>query len=122
MSQPESRLSRRIMDRLRAMGIFAFKVHGGPTMMAGLPDIIACVPVEIRTFDDFEAGDPPSVMGLFVGLETKMPDGGDPSPRQQHVHTLIGDAHGQVFVVRSVDEAVAAVQSVGRAGPPNQPR
>lgn len=122
MSQPESRLSRQIMNRLRAMGIFAFKVHGGPTMMAGLPDIIACVPVEIRTFDDFEAGIDASRFGLFVGLETKMPDGGDASPIQQHVHMRIGDAHGQVFVVRSVDEAVAAVMSVGWVGPPNRPR
>jgi hypothetical protein len=113
MSQGESRLSRQIMDRLRAMGIFCFKVHGGPTMMAGLPDIIACVPARIYTFDDFEAGAAPSTVGLFVGFETKMPAGGDPTPIQQRVHGEIRQAHGRTFIVRSVQDAVDALDSMG---------
>jgi Holliday junction resolvase len=66
MSQAESNLSRKIMAALRAHGYFCFKVHGGPTMMAGLPDIIVCA------------------QGLFIGLETKMPQTRNeylPSPR-----------------------------------------
>lgn len=89
MSQPESRLSRKIMSALRAEGIFCFKVHGGPTMMAGLPDIIACV------------------NGRFVGLESKMPGEEDNvSVVQRHVHSLILKASGEVYVVTSVDQAL----------------
>ncbi len=105
MSQPESKLSRAIMNALRASGVFCFKIHGGPTMMAGLPDIIACVPVA-----------PPGsqeIVGVFVGFETKTPTGGDPSPIQRHVHEQIRETYGQVFVVRSVDDAVKALESVG---------
>lgn len=112
MSQSESRLSRAIMARLRAMGIFCFKVHGGPTMMAGLPDIIACVPV---VWDATTHGD--QMLGIFVGFETKTPTGGDPTPIQQHVHLKIGDAHGQVFVVRSVEDVVAALGTIGYVHP-----
>lgn len=64
MAQRESKLSRKIITAIEARGGFAFKVHGGPHMMAGLPDIIACVD------------------GRFYGFETKMPDGGNASPIQ----------------------------------------
>jgi hypothetical protein len=117
MAQAESRLSRDIMAVLRARGIFCFKVHGGPTMMAGLPDIVACVPVEVWTTEAYEAATPER-HGWFVGFETKTPTGGDPSAIQQHIHTKIGDAHGQVFVVRSVQDAVDAVETMsGVHGP-----
>lgn len=91
MTQKESKLSRKIMNELTKRGAFCFKVHGGPWMMAGLPDIIACVD------------------GRFIGLETKLPSGGDPSMIQAFVHTKIADAGGQVFVVRSVEQAVKLV-------------
>lgn len=110
-SQPESKLSREIMDALRARGIFCFKVHGGPTMMAGLPDIIACVPTLVGSHP---IGYPESgYVGRFIGFETKTPTGGDPSPVQKHVHGKITSACGQVFVPRSVEDAVAALIAVG---------
>lgn len=88
-SQRESKLSRKIMDELRAHGAFAFKVHGGPWMMAGLPDIIACVE------------------GRFVALETKNPgDKMQTSKIQLHVHRLIRKAGGTCAVVSSVREAM----------------
>lgn len=59
-------------------------------MMAGLPDIIACVE------------------GRFVGLETKLPDGGNATPVQKYIHGLIGRAGGKAVVVRSVGEALVA--------------
>lgn len=93
--QPESRLSRAILDHLAARGAFAFKVHGGPTMMAGLPDIVACVPVPIAGV---------GTVGLFVGLETKMP-GNVPSAIQNHRHDQIRDAGGGIVVPHSVTEA-----------------
>lgn len=88
MAQRESRLSRRIISELESRGIFAFKVHGGPHMMAGLPDIIVCLD------------------GKFFGLETKLPDGDDPSVIQHHVHNKIRKSKGEVFVVRSVVQAL----------------
>jgi hypothetical protein len=103
MSQPESKLSRDIMNALRARGVFCFKIHGGPTMMSGLPDIVACVPI---IQDDGFA------RGMFVGLETKMP-GNRPSVRQDVVHQQIRNAFGVVAVVRSVSDALQALESAG---------
>lgn len=94
MSQPESRLSRQIMDRLRLEGWFCFKVHGSETMMAGLPDIIVC------------AG------GLFIGLEVKMPGKRyNTSKIQKRVHENIRAAEGVAEVVCSPDEAVKIVRA-----------
>lgn len=78
------------MKALTKHNVFCFKVHGGPFMMAGLPDIIACVD------------------GKFIGLETKMPDGAGPSQIQVMVHGMIKHAGGQATVVRSVAQALAA--------------
>lgn len=96
MTQRESRLSRNIIKELEREGIFAFKIHGGPMMMVGLPDIIACV------------------AGRFVCFETKMPDGGKPSAVQEFVHTKIRDAGGAVYVVRSVAEAVQIMRNIDK--------
>lgn len=95
MTQPESRLSRKIQQALRAEGWFCFKIHGSEHMMAGLPDVIVCA------------------NGLFIGLETKMPDKRDNvSPRQQYVHEKIDQAGGQARVVCSVDEAIRIVKKI----------
>lgn len=95
MSQPESKLSRKIMDRLRLEGWFAFKVHGSEYMMAGLPDIMVCAE------------------GRFIGLETKMPaERGNVSPRQSLVHSQIENAGGVAAVICSPQEAVDVVNGV----------
>lgn len=92
MAQRESKLSRSIMEKLRAEGYFCFKIHGGPTMMAGLPDIIVCAE------------------GIFVGLETKNPESrSDVSVRQKLTHQMIRDSEGYAAVVCSVKEALEAV-------------
>ena|SRR5687768_13253102 len=83
-NQPESKLSREIMSHIRARGGMVWKNHGGPTMMAGLPDITGVY------------------RGRMIAIETKMPAGGDPSPIQRHVHTRIERAGGHVLVARSV--------------------
>lgn len=93
MAQRESRLSRKIQERLRAEGWFCFKVHGNELMMAGLPDIICCAE------------------GLFIGLETKNVETREnTSPRQDYVHSKIRQAKGTAVVVCSPDEAVRAVR------------
>jgi hypothetical protein len=112
VAQPESKLSRAIMGALRNRGIWCFKVHGGPFTMAGVPDIIACVPVRVWTQEAYERAEP-EVMGIFVGFETKTPTGGDPSPVQKHQHDKIRAACGQVFVPRSAEDAVEALYAVG---------
>lgn len=95
MSQPESKLSRKIMDRLRLEGYFVFKVHGSEFMMAGLPDLIVCAE------------------GKFIGLETKLPSTrGNVSPTQRLVHTKIEHAGGVAKVVCSPDEALKMVKAV----------
>lgn len=92
MSQRESKLSRKIMDALRAEGYFVFKVHGSEFMMAGLPDMIVCA------------------RGYFIGLETKLPEArGNVSPRQSYVHSLIENSGGVARVVCSPAEALQAV-------------
>ena len=95
MSQPESKLSRRIMEKLRANGYFVFKVHGSEFMMSGLPDLIVCAE------------------GRFIGLETKLPSTrNNVSPRQSLVHSQIQHAGGHASVVCSPDEAVRRVEEV----------
>lgn len=94
-TQPESRLSRNIAKALRLDGHFVFKIHGGPTMMAGLPDLIVCAD------------------GHFIGLETKMPEKrNNTSARQDYIHEQIREAGGEVFVVTSVEEARQVVRDV----------
>lgn len=88
MSQGESKLSRDIMAALRAHGAFVWKNHGGPTMMSGLPDIVG------------------SYRGMFIGVETKMPEGSQPTPIQRLRHAEIRTAGGHVTVARTVREAV----------------
>ena len=92
-AQPESRLSRKIAAEVRARGGFVFKVHGGPTMMAGLPDLVVCY------------------RGCFIGLETKMPDG-RVSAVQGLRHEQIRHAGGVCAVVRSVEEAMVILDRV----------
>lgn len=92
MAQPESKLSRKIMDELRSVGCFCFKVWGSEHMMVGLPDIIGCY------------------RGMFFGLEVKMPDKrSNTSARQEHVMNLIREAGGCSQVVCSPREAIAAI-------------
>lgn len=90
--QRESKLSQKIMQALRAEGIFCFKIHGGPTMMAGLPDIVVCAD------------------GLFIGLETKLPETrSHTSVRQDYVHGAIRQSGGVAAVVTSAKEALQIV-------------
>lgn len=94
MSQGESKLSREIMKALRRRGAFVWKNHGGPTMMNGLPDITGVY------------------QGFFIAIETKMPDGGNPTPVQLLRHDNIREAGGIVEVARSVTEALEVLARI----------
>lgn len=95
MTQAESLLSRKILNTLRSNGVFCFKVHGSEFMMAGLPDIIACVD------------------GVFVGFEVKLPTKrNNLSARQMAVHKMIESASGKIYVICSVAEALKYVYDI----------
>lgn len=83
--QPEARVATQIREWLTAHGAFVFKVHGGPTMMRGLPDLIVCV------------------RGRYVGVEVKMP-GNKPAAAQLSVHRKIERAGGEVIVAYGIDD------------------
>lgn len=95
--QRESRLSGRIRQALNDLPeTFSFKIHGSETMLAGLPDLLVCR------------------RGLFLGVETKMPESrSNLSERQKYVHELIRGAGGDVVVACSVEEAVGWIESFG---------
>lgn len=65
------------------------KIHGGPTMMAGAPDVIGVW------------------QSRFFGIETKLDT--TVSARQAYVHDRIRAAGGVVIVAHSVREAVAGL-------------
>lgn len=92
MSQPESRLQRKIQDALRREGAFVFKMHGSTAMMSGLPDLVLCY------------------RGLFIGLEVKMPGRG-PSSIQYRRLQQIESAGGIADVVHSVQEALNVLRT-----------
>jgi hypothetical protein len=109
-TQPESKLSRAIKAMIRAGGGYCIKIHGGPTMEAGTPDLIACVPVRCC--------ESPTTVGLFVGIETKTPENRredkDGSEIQKLRAAQIRHAGGVVIIpCRSVSEAREALDALG---------
>lgn len=94
MTQRESKLSRNIMAALESEGAFVWKNHGSAFMMAGLPDIVGVY------------------RGHFIGVETKLPGGADPSVVQKLVHMKIMAADGIVVVARSVEQALVVLRRV----------
>lgn len=88
MSQPEARLGREIRRECIKRGAFIFKIHGGPTMMVGLPDLILCY------------------RGVFIGMEVKMPEGKVAKIQERRIEE-IRSAGGLSGVVRSVSDAIA---------------
>lgn len=85
MTQPEARIGKKIREFLESEGAYVFKIHGSPTMRAGLPDLIVC-------FD-----------GNFWGIEVKQP-GKKPTAIQLHEHEKIKKAGGAVIVATCVDD------------------
>jgi hypothetical protein len=87
---------------------------------AGTPDILACIPVKRYIDEDGFSTSVPQTLGLFVGIETKMPAGGDPTPIQELRHAQIRAAGGVVIVPRSVTDAVEALEALGMVTTPNR--
>lgn len=92
--QPESRLQKKIQDRLRReVGGWWFKQHGGPFTPAGIPDLIGCVE------------------GLFFALEVKLPrKSSKPSAIQlETIRDIVIKGGGVATIVRSEEEALDVV-------------
>lgn len=99
--QPESRLQKRIQQELvnRYPGIHIFKVHGGPFMPAGIPDLLA------------------SFLGRYIALEVKLPrSSSKPSEIQLKTIERIRKSGGVAGVVRSVEEACWYVEASTKLG------
>lgn len=92
MSQPESRLQRRIRKALEREfpGSFWWKVHGGAYTRAGIPDLCGCV------------------RGRHIALEVKRPDG-TVSAIQRSTHRRLKRAGAAVAVVATPAEAIDVV-------------
>lgn len=94
-------MQRKIQNELKLKyghRILIFKIHGGPMMMAGLPDLIGCI------------------NGRFFGIEVKMPEAiGNVTAIQHHVHARIRRAGGSVTVSDSVADALAYVAGIDDA-------
>ncbi len=95
---PEKKILSKIVLHLRRLRddgqpIWWFKVHGGPMMPAGIPDLIICY------------------HGRFIGIEVKQP-GQHRTKLQLHVANLIWDALGVAAVARSIEDVSAILCDV----------
>jgi penicillin-binding protein-related factor A (putative recombinase) len=85
MAQPEYIISKNIIKYLTEQGAWCFKVHGGPTQRAGIPDILGCY------------------KGRLFGFEVKQPGKENTvSPRQSYEMTRIRESGGYARMVTSV--------------------
>jgi hypothetical protein len=83
----EAQLTRSIRQLLRSLGIFHWKVWGGPMSTPGVPDLICCF------------------KGRLVGIEIKA-EKGIVSDYQKEFIDRINKAGGLAFVARSVDDVI----------------
>lgn len=72
----ENKLQRRCQQIMKDGESFVFKTHGSMYTRAGIPDLVACVPVTLETLlemmkDDWFKNDK---IGIFVSLEIKRAD------------------------------------------------
>ena len=90
--KPESGLQRRIQKALRAAfpGCYVRKIHVSEYQSGGISDLICCV------------------RGRFVSLEVKEP-GSTPSKLQEYEMDQVTIAGGIALVVKSPQQAIAAV-------------
>lgn len=91
--QPEAKITRAILRRLKQEGGWWAKVHGGPFQVAGLPDIIG-----LRE-------------GVFYGIEVKCPGKLNTlTALQKHTLSVLRKNGGVCGVVTSVGEALALLE------------
>lgn len=104
----ESVLTKNIMNALKAEGVtFLFKSFGNGYQRMGLPDILLLVPNG-------------PCAGRLVGLEVKRPApyGTKVSAMQQRNIDLMNQSGGYACIVRSVEEALIAVNKASKGEQP----
>lgn len=89
----ESRITKKILERLRSRGGFWFKLHVSEFQEAGIPDIIGCY------------------RGRFVSFEVKRP-GNHPTKLQEYKMKQITQAGGIARVIHSAEEAEAVIDEL----------
>lgn len=90
----ESKITKDIMTWLKGSGYYAVKIHGAAYQTAGLPDIVAI-----------------DGKGRLVGLEVKRPVIGKVTELQKRTLEEINLHGGYAVVVRSVEDAKAAMNA-----------
>lgn len=90
----ERTITNAIIGWLKRENYFVVKIHGAAYQTAGLPDIIA---IDRR--------------GRFVGLEVKRPNLGRLTQLQRRTLETINMGGGYAVVVRSLEDAVAAMRA-----------
>lgn len=109
----ESKLQRRCQALLKDNKSFVFKTHGSMFQRTGIPDLIACVPTDIKVLQDMIDANwfKDKQIGIFVGLEIKRENQlSDLSKAQEIVGKEIKDAGGLWFVIDDSDYAEALVK------------
>lgn len=89
----EAPITKKIMKKLKEMGVFRYKTHGAIDQQRGLPDIIVCH------------------HGYFVGIEVKVP-GKSATPLQALTIKQIQQAGGIAGVVHSWEETLELLATV----------
>ena len=101
MANPETRLTKRILDALNGKdGVAVWKIHGSVYQEAGISDILGCA------------------FGVFLSLEVKLPrtrSRAEPSKIQEHQLRRVKRAGGVGFVITSVQEALDIVSEIREA-------
>lgn len=105
MKELESKIQRRCQEVFKRDKYFVMKTHGDLYSRAGIPDLIACVPVKIevirKMLEDGWFRD--NKIGIFIGLEVKTPETirifDDTREAQEIVGKEIKNSGGLWFVV-----------------------
>jgi Holliday junction resolvase len=95
-SKPETRLQKKIADRLRDRGAWVGKIHGN-IYSAGIPDLLGCY------------------RGRFFALEVKTPENKKGATELQEAQLRrIREAGGLGYVIRSVDAADSLIDKIDK--------
>lgn len=115
MKELESKLQRRCQKILRENGVFVFKTHGDFYMRVGIPDLVACIPIDIDTLQKMidEKWFKDNKVGVFLGLEIKRENQlNDVSDAQRIVGKEITNAGGLWYAIDDSDIVEAIIEYV----------
>lgn len=102
----EKTIVNRVILTIRSRGGFAFKLHGSPLQLSGLPDVISCY------------------RGRFVAFEVKRDETKKATPLQDYMMHRIRKAGGVALLIHSVQTAIEEMDRIdaelGGPAPRNQ--